>query len=291
MSSVGGNNGSNPFQYIEKTSKSNMCPKDAPVGPLKSNVGFQNNFLERNSLFTGGGYNFSGTSPLLVGFDMGKKNSVSSVSSPVNSNSRSANQIISSLAPLKGEPAKFAAEVNKILNNPQERATLINHFKLNSPENKKDLGIAMFLEAGEGLRADAMAPVGAVMLNRALANNLALAASGKPANVSIAEIIREKGQFAIKADFNIAKKGVGRQDAVRNGASSEVGAVINSLYKGEVGANSKAANAFFFQRAKLTHESFRVIGQAGHSFSQTPSSVQYVNGNSIINQGNRGYSR
>lgn len=290
MSSVAGNNGANPFQYIEKTNKPNMCPADNPVGPLKSNVGFQNNFLDRNSLFSGGNYNFAGTSPLLVGFDMSKRNSVvSSASAPAHA--RSGNEIVSSLAPLKGQPAKFAAEVNKILNNPQERSTLINHFHLNSPENKKDLGIAIFLEAGEGLRDDAMAPVGAVMLNRALANNLALAASGKPANVSIAEVIRESGQFAIKADFNIAKKGVGRQDAVRNGASPEVGAVINNLYKGGVGDNSKAANAFFFQRAKLNHESFRVTGQAGHSFSQTPSSVQYVNGNSIINQGARGYSK
>lgn len=198
---------------------------------------------------------------------------------------RTAQQIISSLTAHKNEPAKFASEVNKILQNNNERSTLIKHFGLDSATNKKNLGIAMFLEAGEGLNKQHMMPVGAVILNRALSNNLALAASGKTQVINVSDIIKEKGQFAIRSSFNSALSG-GRKDAVNHGTSSEVQSMVNDLANGQVGNNSSAENAFFFQRATLRHQSFRA---GSHSFSQTPSSVQYVNGNYLVGTASKGY--
>lgn len=198
---------------------------------------------------------------------------------------RSAQEIVSSLSKLKNSPAKFAAEVNKILKNNDERATLIKHFGLDSAENKKNLGIAMFLEAGEGLNKDHMMPVGAVILNRAIANNLALAASGKTQKFNISDIIRERSQFAIKSSYNSALAG-GRKDAVNHGSSQTVQNMVGDLLKGQVGKNSNAETAFFFQRATLRNQSFRA---GSHSFSPTPSSVQYVNGNYLVGAGGNGY--
>lgn len=225
----------------------------------------------------------AGTANTSINFADSKVSSVAGSQST--SKGRTAQQIISSLAPLKSNPAKFAAEVNKILKNSDERSTLIKSFGLDSAANKKNLGIAMFLEAGQGLSKAEMMPVGAVILNRALANNLALAASGKTPKFNISDIVREKSQFAIKNSYNSALNG-GRKDAVEYGNSQVVQNMVTDLCKGQVGSKAEAKTAFFFQRATLRNQSFRA---GDHSFSPTPSSTAYVNGNYLVGAGNSGY--
>lgn len=224
-----------------------------------------------------------GTANTSINFADTKANSVAGTQNT--SKGRTAQQIISSLAPLKSNHAKFAAEVNKILRNSDERSTLIKNFGLDSAANKKNLGIAMFLEAGQGLSKSEMMPVGAVILNRALANNLALAASGKTPKFNISDIVREKSQFAIKNSYNSALNG-GRKDAVEHGTSQTVQNMVSDLCKGQAGPKAEAKTAFFFQRATLRNQSFRA---GAHSFSPTPSSIAYVNGNYLIGAGNSGY--
>ncbi|MFN8579130.1 MAG: hypothetical protein U0354_20060 [Candidatus Sericytochromatia bacterium] len=202
-----------------------------------------------------------------------------------NTSERTAQQIISGLTLYKKNPTRFAAEVSKILQNDKERATLIRHFGLDSSINQKNLGIAMFLEAGEGLKREEMMPVGAVILNRALANNLAMAASGKTKVFNVSDIIRERNQFAIRGSYNTTMNG-GRKDAIANGTSDIVQNMVKDLCKGDVGKQEKSETMFYFQRATLRNQAFRA---GEHSFSATPSRVQYMNGNYLIGAGSNGY--
>lgn len=202
-----------------------------------------------------------------------------------NNPERTAQQIISALTLYKKIPDRFANEVNKILQNDKERATLIKHFGLDSSINQKNLGIAMFLEAGEGLKKEEMMPVGAVILNRALANNLAMAANGKSKVFNISDIVRERNQFSIKGSYNEAMNG-GMKDAIGHGTSEIVQNMVKDLCKGDVGKQEKSETMFYFQRATLRNQAFRA---GDHSFSQTPSRTQYMNGNYLIGTGSNGY--
>ncbi len=228
----------------------------------------------------------SGNAPTEFKFDLSTSSPLKA-NAPTVQNTKNIDSILSYLSKLKNNPTAFAAKVNEILKNPAERSALISHYGLNSPENKKNLGIAMFLEAGEGLKTENMMPVGAVILNRAISTNLALEASGKKQHISIADVIKERNQFAIKGSFDIALSG-GRKDAVHYGTSTGVKNMVDNLCDGKVGSHPQVANAFFFQRGRLGHTSFR----AGlHNFSQTPSKVQYVNGNYLINHNGNHYHK
>ncbi|MBC7476105.1 MAG: hypothetical protein H7263_17615 [Candidatus Sericytochromatia bacterium] len=288
------------------TINSSNVPSNSPYGNLSTQA-FKNQTFsltkpENNSLLSSLSLNLdntfsapslkSGNAPTELKFDLSTSplianNPATKVNTPSVQNTKNMDSIVSELSKLKNNPTAFAAKVNEILKNPAERSSLISHYGLNSPENKKDLGIAMFLEAGEGLKTENMMPVGAVILNRAISTNLALEASGKKQHVSIAEVIKERNQFAIKGSFNSALSG-GRKDAVHYGTSTGVKNMVDNLCDGKVGNHPQAANAFFFQRGRLGHTSFR----AGlHNFSQTPSKAQYINGNYLINHNGNHYHK
>lgn len=180
-------------------------------------------------------------------------------------------QVLSDLSGKKG--VAFSNALDSALQNPQKRAALISHFKLDSQPNKADLGRAMILEAGTGHHASNMMPVGRVILNRAIATNLAYQVShGKPKNppFSVSSIMKEKDQFASKADF-VAK----RRSA--EGNSADVQGMVSKLVSGDAGTGAQAS-AFYFRRGHMSHQTFATSD--GHSFARKyDSGVDYVNGN------------
>lgn len=194
-------------------------------------------------------------------------------------------QVLSDLKGKKG--VEFSNALDTILQSPQKREALISHFKLDSKTNRSDLGKAMILEAGTGHKPENMMPVGIVIINRALATNLAYQVNhNKPKNppFSINSIITEKNQFESKNAF------LGNSRA-SEGNSNEIQDMVSKLMNGESG-NKNEASAFYFRkvsvshgnvRNKMKHESFRASD--GHSFSRLyDSGLNYVNGNYLQNR-------
>lgn len=195
------------------------------------------------------------------------------------SNAR-AGQIINSLKPHVSKPAKFSQELNKFLQNPQDRAALINHYGLDSKDSKDQLGIAMFLEAGQGLDPKNMKPVGAAILNRVIGNNVALEASGSTRRVSISSVMGEKGQFESLGRFKAALKN-GKAPASTHGKGETVQAMVSDLVKGNVGSNQSAETAFYFRRGKMSNETMKTPD--GHSFAtKYDSGLNYIGNSPLV---------
>lgn len=185
----------------------------------------------------------------------------------------SASSVLGELRGKRG--AAFRTALNEVLKNPEKREALINHYNLNSPKNQQDLGRAMILEAGTGYKKDNMAPVGMVILNRAIGTNVASELAVKSKRFSVSDIMNEKGQFASAKAFNNNR----RNDEVSN---PSVQSTIKSLMEGSPQATDNQVTAFYFRVGKMKNETFKTSD--GHSFSaKYDSGTHYMNGNYLRN--------
>lgn len=271
---------------VTRASNTGLAPASSPIPkprpqqqnlatPVAQNLGNSN--LGNNVSFNQRASHAS--NPNSVNFSpTGKTQATAQVASST-PNAR-ASQIVNSLKPHVSNPAKFAQELNKFLQNPTDRAALINHYGLDSKESKDQLGIAMFLEAGQGLDPKNMKPVGAAILNRVIGNNVALEASGSSKRVSIAGVMGEKGQFESLGKFKAAIK-TGKGAASTYGKGEAVQAMVSDLVKGNVGSNQSAETAFYFRRGKMSNETMRTPD--GHSFAtKYDSGLNYIGNSPLV---------
>lgn len=240
-----------------------------------------------NSQFTGASRPSHASPTNSLNFGTPIKKSESVASKPETQSNQRALEIVNSLKPHASNPTRFAQEVNKFLQNPKDREALIEHYGLDSKKSKEHLGIAMFLEAGQGLSERNMKPVGAAILNRVIGNNLALEASGSPRRVTVANVMAEKGQFESFGRFNKAIKG-NSGTANLYGKGSAVQSMVNELMKGDVGANQNAETAFYFRRGKMKNQTMSTPD--GHSFAtKFDSGLNYIGNNYLTRHTGKGF--
>jgi hypothetical protein len=271
---------------VARVNNTGLAPVSSPIPkprpqqqgvstPVSQNLG-NSNASNRNSVNQRATH---ASDPNRLSFSPAAKTQATAQVTSSTSNAR-ATQIINSLKPHVSNPAKFAQELNKFLQNPQDRASLINHYGLDSKESKDQLGIAMFLEAGQGLDSKNMKPVGAAILNRVIGNNVALEASGSTRRVSISSVMGEKGQFESLGKFKSALK-TGKGAASTYGKGEAVQAMVSDLVKGNVGSNQNAETAFYFRRGKMSNETMRTPD--GHSFAtKYDSGLNYIGNSPLV---------
>jgi len=188
---------------------------------------------------------------------------------------------------------ELEAEIQKMLSDKDTRKSLINYFDLDSAANRSDLASATGLEAGYQDYKEIF-PVGATILNRALATNVIRSArqfqsKGETAldnyqPISIRDVIMENSQFAISKSRFRTVSTWHQQDpnrADRHANFTLNNQVIDDLYAGQSSFKDwdnnsvDASELYFFHKAGFPSTKLKTPN--GHRFAthQTKKEVYY----------------
>lgn len=166
-------------------------------------------------------------------------------------------------------------KVDTLLKDNEMRAALIDRYQLNSAENRKALMAVGTMESGSN---GDMGETMTATLNRALVQNITREITGKPANVSIKDVVNQKNQYESAPRVNAVLNG-GRTHQNWNAFKGEAGKLADKILDGEASFKQDASDIFFFRGGSFGRSTEFVIGK--HSFDDT------LNGQSYVQEGLR----